>query len=144
MGGMGEVYLAEDTRLNRRVALKFLPARFSDNDDIYTRFVREARIPLRLNHPDVVSIYDVNNLDNRPFYATELIEGEVLHRYCHARPLPVDTMIVYAIRKCQGLGEAHRAGIIHRDVKSTNIIVDKNGRCTSLILVWRLTIRMRS
>lgn len=127
-GGMGEVFLAEDTRLKRQVALKFLPPQLSPNKEVYSRFVREAQILAKLNHPNIVGIYDVNDFDRRPFYAMELIEGEVLHHFCHEKPLPLETVIEYAIQICQGLGEAHRAGIIHRDIKSTNIIVDKKGR----------------
>lgn len=127
-GGMGEVFLAEDTRLKRRVALKFLPPNLAPNQEIYSRFVREARILAKLSHPNIVGIFDVDDFDRRPFYAMELIEGEVLHHFCHDKSLPVDSITEYAIQICQGLGEAHRAGIIHRDIKSSNIIVDKKSR----------------
>lgn len=127
-GGMGEVFLAEDTRLKRQVALKLLPPQMTPNEEIHSRFVREAQILAKLNHPNIVGIYDVNEFNSRPFYAMELVDGEVLHQFCHDKPLPVETVIEYAIQICQGLGEAHRAGIIHRDIKASNIIVDKKNR----------------
>lgn len=127
-GGMGVVYLAEDTKLKRNVALKFLPTSLMANNEIRTRFIREAQTVAKLNHPNIVSIYEVSELEGRPFYAMELVEGETLHYYCHEKQLPNDSLIDYAIQICQGLGEAHRAGIIHRDIKSANIAVDNNGR----------------
>ncbi|MFC1475224.1 protein kinase [Candidatus Zixiibacteriota bacterium] len=127
-GGMGEVYLAEDSKLKRRVALKFLPSHLVTSKDVRTRFVREAQTIAKLNHPNIISIYDVSEFNGRPFYVMELIEGETLHYYCHDKPQPIDMIIEYAIQICQGLGEAHRAGIIHRDIKSANIAVDKQDR----------------
>ncbi|MGD8922020.1 MAG: protein kinase [Candidatus Zixiibacteriota bacterium] len=127
-GGMGEVYLAEDTKLERRVALKFLPTHLATNDDIRARFVREARTVAKLNHPNIVSIYEVGQYHDRPFYAMELVEGESLKGLVKGKPLPFDTIIEFAIQICQGLGEAHRAGIIHRDIKTANIAVDTRGR----------------
>jgi serine/threonine protein kinase/Tfp pilus assembly protein PilF len=127
-GGMGEVYLAEDTRLNRRVALKFLPSHLVSGDEIRSRFVREAQTLAKLNHPNIVSIYDVSEFHGRPYYAMELVEGVSLHRFAHEKPLPMELTIEYAMQICQGLGEAHRAGIVHRDIKASNIIVDSKGR----------------
>ena len=127
-GGMGEVFLAEDTKLKRRVALKFLPTHLAANETVRSRFVREAQMLAKLNHPNIVSIYEVGDLHGRPYYSMELIEGESLHDYAHKKQLSIDTIIDYAIQICQGLGEAHRAGIIHRDIKAANIAVDKNHR----------------
>lgn len=127
-GGMGEVYLAEDTKLKRRVALKFLPAQLAANEAVHARFVREAQILARLNHPNIVGVHEVSEFEGRPYYAMELVEGESLHHYAHEKPLPIDVLIDYAIQICQGLGEAHRAGIVHRDVKAANIAIDKGGR----------------
>ena len=127
-GGMGEVFLAEDTKLKRKVALKFLPSHLVANETVRTRFIREAQILARLNHPNIVSIYEVSDYEGRPFYAMELVEGESLHHFVHKKPLPIDMIIEYALQICQGLGEAHRAGIIHRDIKAANIAVDKNNR----------------
>lgn len=127
-GGMGEVYLAEDTKLRRKVAVKFLPTHLVSNEDIKARFVREAQTIAKLNHPNIVSIYDVNEFNGRPFYVMELVDGESLHNFAHEKSLPIDLIIEYAIQICQGLGEAHRAGIVHRDIKAANIIVDGKGR----------------
>jgi serine/threonine protein kinase/tetratricopeptide (TPR) repeat protein len=127
-GGMGEVYLAEDTKLNRRVALKFLPVNLVAKEDVRTRFVREARTIAKLNHPNIVAVYDVSDVGGRPFYVMELVEGENLHHYAHEKPLPIDLIVEYTLQICQGLGEAHRAGIIHRDIKAANIAVDNKGR----------------
>ncbi|MEE9554053.1 MAG: protein kinase [candidate division Zixibacteria bacterium] len=127
-GGMGEVYLAEDSKLKRRVAMKFLPSHFSPDQEIQTRFVREAQTIARLNHPNIISIHDVSEFNRRPYYVMELVEGETLRDIGHDKPLPFDLIVDYAIQICQGLGEAHRAGIIHRDIKAANIVVDKQGR----------------
>src|SRR5262245_60727393 len=132
-GGMGEVYLAEDTRLKRKVALKFLPAHLVANDEIKTRFLREAQAAAKLNHPNIVTIYDVSEHEGRPFFAMEHVEGHLLSHFAHGeKPLPLDTIIDYATQVCQGIGEAHRAGVIHRDIKATNIIVDTKGRARIL------------
>ena len=127
-GGMGEVYLAEDTRLHRQVAIKFLPANLVSNEDVRLRFMREAQAVAKLNHPNVVTIHDVSEFNGRPYYVMEHIEGKSLHHYAHDEQLPIDTIIEYAIQICQGLGDAHRAGIIHRDIKTTNIAIDSKGR----------------
>lgn len=127
-GGMGEVYLAEDTKLGRRVALKFLPMHLVSNEEIKARFLREAQTLAKLNHPNIVTIHDVSEFKNRPYYVMELVEGESLHGFAHEKSLPFDLVIEYAIQICQGLGEAHRAGIVHRDIKAANIIVDSKGR----------------
>ena len=131
-GGMGEVYLAEDTRLKRKVALKFLPTHLMLNEDIKSRFLREAQAVAKLNHPNIVTIYDVSEFNGRPFFAMEHVEGHLLHHFAHEKPLPLDSIIDYAIQVCQGIGEAHRAGVIHRDIKATNIIVDTRGRARLL------------
>lgn len=127
-GGMGEVFLAEDTKLKRKVALKFLPSHLMANAEVKSRFVREAQTVAQLNHPNVVSIYDVSEIEGRPYFVMELVEGDSLHHFAHDKPLPIDMIVEYAIQICQGLGEAHRAGIIHRDIKAANISVDKNNR----------------
>lgn len=127
-GGMGEVYLAEDTKLNRQVALKFLPSHLVSNEDIRTRFVREAQTIAKLSHPNIVSVHEVSEFSGRPFYVMELVSGESLSQYTKSKPLPFDTLVDYAIQICQGLGEAHRSGIVHRDIKPANIAVDEQRR----------------
>ncbi len=131
-GGMGEVFLAEDTRLKRKVALKFLPAHLMSSDDIKSRFLREAQAVAKLNHPNIVTIHDVSEYQGRPFFVMEHVEGQSLHHFVHDKPLQLDTVFDYAMQICQGIGEAHRAGIVHRDIKTTNIIVDAKGRARLL------------
>jgi len=131
-GGMGEVYLAEDTELNRKVALKFLPLHLCKDADCRTRFKREAQAAAKLNHPNIVTIHEVSEFGGRPYIVMEHVEGESLHHFAHDKQLPIDVIIDYAIQICQGIGEAHRAGVIHRDVKSTNIIIDTKGRARLL------------
>ncbi len=126
-GGMGEVYLAEDTTLNRRVALKFLPARQNDNQDYRARFVREARAAAALNHPNIVHIYEVSEYQGRPFFAMEHIDGQSLYYYAHEMPQPINWVIDTAIQICQGLQKAHNQGIVHRDIKTDNIVIDSDG-----------------
>ncbi len=127
-GGMGEVFLAEDTRLNRKVALKFLPTHLIEKEEVRSRFVRETQALAKLNHPNIVAIHDVSEFNGRPYYVMEYIEGKLLHHLVHDKPLHLDIVIEYAIQICQGLGEAHRAGIVHRDVKTANIAIDNKGR----------------
>ena len=113
-GGMGEVYLAEDTRLHRQVAIKFLPANLVSNEDVRLRFMREAQAVAKLTHPNVVTIHDVSEFNGRPYYVMEHIEGKSLHHYAHDEELPIDTIIEYAITVRQGRGDAHRAGCVSR------------------------------
>ncbi len=127
-GGMGEIFLAEDTRLNRKVALKFLPVHLVGKEEVRSRFLRETQALAKLNHPNIVAIHDVSEFNGRPYYVMEYIEGKLLHHFTHDKPLHIDMIIEYAIQICQGLGEAHRAGIVHRDVKTTNIAIDHKGR----------------
>jgi len=131
-GGMGEVYLAEDTELNRKVALKFLPLHLCQDADCRVRFKREAQAAAKLNHPNIVTIYEVSEFNGRPFFSMENVEGQSLHYFVHDKPPPIDTVVDYAMQICQGIGEAHRAGIIHRDIKATNIVIDNKGRARLL------------
>lgn len=127
-GGMGEVYLAEDTRLSRRVALKFLPSRFLADSDFRNRFTREARTAATLSHPNIVTIYEVNEHGGRPFIAMEYVEGRTLRDIIRERVLSPDELIDMALQICEGLKKAHQADIIHRDIKPTNIIIDSDSR----------------
>jgi len=131
-GGMGEVYLAEDTKLQRQVALKFLPSHLTQVEEIKQRFRREAQSVAKLNHPNIVTIHDVSEYNGRPYFVMEHVEGQSLHHFAHDEPLPIDSVIDYAIQICQGIGEAHRAGIVHRDIKAANIVVDSSGRARLL------------
>lgn len=127
-GGMGEVYLAEDTKLSRRVALKFLPLQLVADPDAKARFTREAQAAASLSHPNIAHVYEVSQFHGRPFFAMELVEGQSLRDVVKQGDIPLDKVIDYAIQICEGLQEAHAVGIVHRDVKPANIILSKTGR----------------
>ncbi len=127
-GGMGEVYLAEDTTLKRKVALKFLPANMCPDEDCRNRFKREAQAAAQLNHPNIVHIYEVSEFMKRPFFAMEHVEGESLYNKIKEKKITINEAVKITKQICEGLNEAHTAGIVHRDIKPANIIIDKNGR----------------
>jgi len=123
-GGMGDVYLAEDTALNRRVALKFLAWNLCQSDECRARFKREAQAAGKLGHANIVAIHDVGEYQARPFFAMEYVEGQPLDKIIESGPLAVREVIELALGICNGLRKAHESGIIHRDIKPSNIIVD--------------------
>ncbi len=127
-GGMGEVYLAEDAKLNRRVALKFLPAQYAADEGFKARFKREAQAAASLNHPNIITIHHVGEHDGRPFIAMEYVEGKSLRELAANRELSVGRVIGVAIQICAGLLKAHAASIVHRDIKSHNILIDNDDR----------------
>ena len=127
-GGMGEVYLAEDTELDRKVALKFLPSHLCQDEDCRTRFKREAQAVAKLKHPNLVTIYEVSEFQGRPFFAMEHIEGQSLRDLIGDKELRLDKVIDFAIQVCEGLSKAHQVGITHRDIKPSNIVIDADGR----------------
>jgi serine/threonine protein kinase/Flp pilus assembly protein TadD/TolB-like protein len=127
-GGMGDVYLADDTRLNRRVALKFLLARFAADEDAKTRFTREAQAAAALSHPNIITIHEVSEYQGRPYMAMEYVEGESLKSLIRKGDLSTKQVLDMGIQIGEGLHKAHQAGIVHRDVKPQNILVDKDGR----------------
>jgi serine/threonine protein kinase/Flp pilus assembly protein TadD len=127
-GGMGEVYLAEDARLKRQVALKFLPQYMATDAGARARFAREAQAVAALKHPNIVTIYEVSEYRERPFFAMECCEGKPLRDLIQEQELTLNEIINLATQICEGLQEAHDAGIIHRDIKPSNIILDKKGR----------------
>ncbi|MCH7691764.1 MAG: protein kinase, partial [candidate division Zixibacteria bacterium] len=127
-GGMGEVYLAEDTKLDRKVALKFLPSHIAQDADVRTRFTREAKAVAKLDHPNIVTIHEVGEFNGQPFFAMQFIDGKTLQHYCKEEPLSVSQIVNLIMQISDGLGNAHAAGIIHRDIKSANIIVDQEFR----------------
>ncbi len=127
-GGMGEVYLAQDTELDRRVALKFLPTHLCQDDDCRQRFKREAQAAAKLDHANIVPVYEVGEHDGRPFFAMAHIEGQPLREVIRGGELGLDEAIDLTIQICEGLQEAHESGIVHRDIKPSNIILDKKGR----------------
>ncbi|HEX5734917.1 MAG TPA: protein kinase [Blastocatellia bacterium] len=127
-GGMGEVYLAEDTRLGRKVALKLLPASFVKNADRLRRFEQEARAASALNHPNIITIHDIGKSDSTHFIATEYIEGETLRQRLAARPrLQLLEILDIGIQVAGALAAAHAAGIVHRDIKPENVMLRPDG-----------------
>ncbi|MEN8152870.1 MAG: protein kinase [Acidobacteriota bacterium] len=133
-GGMGEVYLAEDTKLDRKVALKFLPPALTRDEEAKARFQREAKAAATLNHPNIVTIYEINEHEDQTYIAMEYVDGQTLKELVAGdrgpsdSQLPIAEVINYAIQICEGLKCAHEAGIVHRDIKPQNIIVTNDGK----------------
>lgn len=125
-GGMGTVYLAHDTELDRRVALKFLPQRFVSDPESLARFRREAQVVAALNHPNIITIYEIGDHEGVPFIAMPYIEGEILSDIIARGPLPWEQVADIVSQICAGLNRAHAAGIVHRDLKPGNLLVDRN------------------
>src|SRR2546422_2021817 len=126
-GGMGQVYRARDTRLGRDVAIKFLSSHLSPNNEDLERFEREARSASALNHPNIVTIFELGEVDGTFYIAMELIEGDLLRNLLIAGPLPLQRAIPIATQVADGLAKAHEAGVVHRDLKPENLMVSRDG-----------------
>jgi serine/threonine protein kinase len=126
-GGMGEVYRARDTRLDRTVAIKVLSAHLSQNEDAKRRFDREARAISSLNHPNICTLHDIGHQDGTDFLVMEYLEGETLGDRLARGPLAPEQVLRYGIEICDGLEKAHKSGVIHRDLKPGNIMLTKSG-----------------
>lgn len=127
-GGMGEVFLAEDTRLDRKVAIKVLPADFTKDEDRLRRFEQEAKATSALNHPNILTVYDIGEHDGSPFIVAELLEGEELRQRLDEGAIPLRKVTEYAQQIVSGLSAAHEKGIVHRDLKPENLFITKDER----------------
>jgi serine/threonine protein kinase len=125
---MGEVYLAQDTKLDRKVAIKFLHEEFSKDTDKLGRFIKEAKAASALNHPNILTVYEIGEVDGKNYIATELIDGETLRQHLSRKELLIlNTILKIGVQVAEALSAAHHAGIIHRDIKPENIMLRRDG-----------------
>ncbi|HSQ19474.1 MAG TPA: serine/threonine-protein kinase, partial [Blastocatellia bacterium] len=131
-GGMGEVYLAQDTKLDRQVALKILPAEVAANRDRMERFIREAKSAAALNHPNIATVHEIGEHDGTHFIAMELIDGDTLRETIHREHAELRKLLRFLQHAAEGLAKAHAAGIVHRDLKPDNIMITRDGHAKIL------------
>ena len=131
-GGMGEVYLAQDTKLDRKVALKILPADLAANQDRMRRFTQEAKAAAALNHPNIAHIYEIGESDATNFIAMEFVDGVTLREKLHDDKSELKVLLKHLLQAAEGLAKAHGSGIVHRDLKPDNIMVTRDGHAKIL------------
>jgi serine/threonine protein kinase len=127
-GGMGVVYRAEDLKLKREVALKFLPKNVSRDRSAIERFEREAEAAAAINHPNICTVYDIGEFEGSPYLAMEFLQGETLKYRITGKPVPLSTLLDWSIQITDGLAAAHARGIIHRDLKPANLFITDGGQ----------------
>jgi serine/threonine protein kinase len=126
-GGMGEVFLAIDSKLDRQIALKILPNHVANDEERMRRFVQEAKSASALNHPNIITIHEIGETDEIHYIATEYIEGETLHKRLKSEPISLKSLLEIAIQISGALQAAHKAGIVHRDIKPENVMIRPDG-----------------
>src|SRR3989440_5684611 len=131
-GGMGEVYLAEDTKLNRKVAIKILPFEVASDQERMRRFVQEAKAAAALNHPNIAHIYEIGETDGLNFIVMEFIDGQTLRQLIHGGQTGLAKLLRYLQNVAEGLAKAHAAGIVHRDLKPDNVMITRDGHAKVL------------
>ena len=131
-GGMGEVYLAQDAKLDRKVALKVLPPQVAALHDRMRRFTQEAKAAAALNHPNIAHVYEIDEVEGQHFIAMEFIDGQTLRQIIHDGATDLPKLLRYLQHAAEGLAKAHAAGIVHRDLKPDNIMVTRDGHAKIL------------